>query len=769
MDRIWDDREAENWNEAYPLGNGFLGAMVFGGTGVERIQINEDSLWSGGPIERTNPDAKNNLSKVRELLENEQISHAEELAELSMYGTYPHMRHYQTLGDVWIDFLPHIKKKKMIQVNGMHCLIDEQKEVSAYSRELNLDEAIQNITYMADEIKYERECFASSPDSVIAYDMRCHDGNKLNFQVFLTRKDNRRGRGSSFCDGNCVYDDSMIRLYGTQGGTDGIGFELAVKVMIEDGTCRRMGSHLLVENASRALLYITARTTYRSEDPWKWCREKLDRLDLSDYESVKKRHIKDYQKLYYTSRLLLPRDERLECLTTRERLVRIRNEEDPGLVNLYYNFSRYLLISSSRKGSLPANLQGIWNEEFEPMWGSKYTININIEMNYWMAEKGGLSELHMPLLEHLKKMRERGRKVAMDMYGARGFCCHHNTDIWGDCAPQDNNIASTIWPLGGAWLCLHLIQHYRYTKDQEFLKEYYPILCDCVLFFVDYMVQDTDGYWITGPSSSPENTYITVNGEFGRLCMGPTMDSEILHELFGGYLEIEDEVGEHPELQAEIRKRYEHLPPLKTGRWGQIMEWRKDYEEAEVGHRHISQLFALYPGTQIRPDETPELAEAAEHTLERRLTHGGGHTGWSKAWVILFYARLHQGDASWENIRELLADATHPNLFDNHPPFQIDGNFGGACGVAEMLVQDFGDKVYILPALPGTLPEGELTGIRLQNGAVLNLRWKNGTWKEISVRGLRDTTFTLVDEEGTSIYIKLRGNEEKNMIKEEQQ
>ena len=251
--------------------------------------------------------------------------------------------------------------------------------------------------------------------------------------------------------------------------------------------------------------------------------------------------------------------------------------------------------------------------------------------------------------------------------------------------------------------------------------------------------------------------------------MGPTMDSEILYELFKGYLEIEDEAGEHPELRAEVQKRYDHLPPLKTGKWGQIMEWRRDYDEAEIGHRHISQLFALYPGTQIRPDETPELAEAAERTLERRLAHGGGHTGWSKAWIILFFARLHRGNDSWRNMRELLADATLPNLFDNHPPFQIDGNFGGACGVAEMLVQDFGDKVYILPALPDVLPEGNLTGIHLQNGAVLDLEWKNGEWRKISLTGLRDTSFTIVDEDGASVYIELKRNETKKLTKEEQQ
>ena len=428
--------------------------------------------------------------------------------------------------------------------------------------------------------------------------------------------------------------------------------------------------------------------------------------------------------------------------------------EDIELINTYYNFARYLLISSSREGSLPSNLQGIWNEEFEPMWGSKYTININIEMNYWIAEKTGLSKLHMPLLEHLQRMYPHGKDVAEKMYGIDGFCCHHNTDIWGDCAPQDNHVSSTLWPMGGAWFCLHLIEHYKYTKDREFLKEYYGILKDAVKFFLQYMVKDAHGKWISGPSSSPENIYLNQKGEAGCLCMGASMDTEIIKELFNGYLEITEENQLPNDLNEAINERLNHMPELQIGKYGQIQEWSEDYDEVEPGHRHISQLFALYPAGQIRMDKTPELAQAAKQTIERRLKYGGGHTGWSKAWIILFYARLWEKEEAWKNLKELLEYATLNNLFDNHPPFQIDGNFGGACGLLEMLIQDYSDKVFLLPALPNSLSDGEVNGICLKTGAVLDMKWKEGNIDKIKITAIRDCKFILVTEKEYPLHLK---------------
>ena len=490
MNKICFREEAKDWNEALPIGNGFLGAMVFGKTGTERLQINEDSVWTGSFMERVNPDARENYPKVRELLLNGEIEQAELLAERSMYATYPHMRHYQTLGDVWIDFYKQrgktIFKKDQ---GGLLSVQHESVEVQTYNRELDISRAVGKIQYESEKGKYEREFFASNPDQIIVYQMKSVDGELLNFDLSLTRKDNRSGRGSSFCDGTEVLDGNKIRLYGKQGGDHGIAFELLVQVRIKNGKISRMGSHLLVEDAKEATLFITARTSFRSEHPLQWCMDVLSNAEKESYGTLQERHIKDYLSYYEKSNLKLNYKDSYEHLTTPERLEQMRNGiEDIELINTYYNFARYLLISSSREGSLPSNLQGIWNEEFEPMWGSKYTININIEMNYWITEKTGLSKLHMPLLEHLQRMYPHGKDVAEKMYGIDGFCCHHNTDIWGDCAPQDNHVSSTLWPMGGAWFCLHLIEHYKYTKDREFLKEYYGILKDAVKFFLQLCV-----------------------------------------------------------------------------------------------------------------------------------------------------------------------------------------------------------------------------------------------------------------------------------------
>ena len=490
MNKICFREEAKDWNEALPIGNGFLGAMVFGKIGTERLQINEDSVWTGSFMERVNPDARENYTKVRELLLNGEIEQAELLAERSMYATYPHMRHYQTLGDVWIDFYKQrgktIFKKDQ---GGLLSVQHESVEVQTYNRELDISRAVGKIQYESEKGKYEREFFASNPDHIIVYQMKSIDGELLNFDLSLTRKDNRSGRGSSFCDGTEVLDGNKIRLYGKQGGDHGIAFELLVQVRTKNGKISRMGSHLLVEDAKEATLFITARTSFRSEHPLQWCMDVLSNAEKESYGTLQERHIKDYLSYYEKSNLKLNCKDSYEHLTTPERLEQMRNGiEDIELINTYYNFARYLLISSSREGSLPSNLQGIWNEEFEPMWGSKYTININIEMNYWIAEKTGLSKLHMPLLEHLQRMYPHGKDVAEKMYGIDGFCCHHNTDIWGDCAPQDNHVSSTLWPMGGAWFCLHLIEHYKYTKDREFLKEYYGILKDAVKFFLQLCV-----------------------------------------------------------------------------------------------------------------------------------------------------------------------------------------------------------------------------------------------------------------------------------------
>lgn len=764
MSQIVFDAPAGSWNEALPIGNGVMGAMVFGGTVLERIQLNEDSLWSGGPMDRVNPDALAHLNEVRELLFSGNVAEAEKLASRSMFATYPHMRHYQTLGDIWLDFTDEHAAKHLVDVgDGMSYVAPEMPTKSAYRRTLDLATSIGSIDVSYHEgFSESRSFFASAPDNVLVYRIE-RSGKALSFDLSVTRKDNRHGKGSSYCDGVAAEHGDTVRLWGVQGGSNGIGFELAVRVVPEGGAVRSMGSRLIVSDASAATIVITARTTYRSQDPRLWCANTLAEAAEKGYAELHRSAIADYRRLFDACTLSLPIDEGAQNCTTQQRLKAVRSGAvDTGLVAMYFDFSRYLFISSSREGSLPANLQGIWNEDFEPAWGSKYTININTEMNYWMAEKVGLSELHMPLLEHLKRMVPRGRDVARRMYGLDGFCCHHNTDIWCDCAPQDEHTSATIWPMGAAWLCLHLIEHYRYTRDANFLVEYLPVLRESVRFFVGYLVRDSRGRWVTGPSASPENCY-EVPGGVANLCMGPTMDTELVRELFEGYQELSADAAEpeSPELLHAAAERLEGLPSLTVGKYGQIQEWSEDYGEPEPGHRHISQLFALYPASQIRPDLTPELARAAVVTLERRLKFGGGHTGWSKAWITLLWDRLGDAEKAWENLNGLFSNSTLPNLFDNHPPFQIDGNFGGGAAILEMLVRDYGDSVWLLPALPKELSNGSISGVRLMSGAVLDMTWRGGKLAEASLTARRDGTTKVRLPHGEEVQIELKQGEKR--------
>lgn len=742
MSEIVFDHEAASWTEALPLGNGLLGAMVFGGVAHERVQLNEDSCWSGGPMERVSDDCLPHLAEVRELLFEEKPEEAEALAAQTMYASYPHMRHYQTLGDVWIDF-PELQgiRRALKDENGLPSIKAESANIEGYERRLDLGQAVEFLAFRHEGGVQRRQAFISFPAQVLVYHIA--SSRPFSAEVSATRKDNRSGRGSSYCDGCRVLDDGKtIALWGTNGGADGIHFETCVRVL-SDGRVHRGGSHLIAEGAHEMCVLVAARTSFRSADPLGWCCATLDAAEAKGARSLLAEHVADYHSLFDQCRIRLG-DNAPSQGTTAQRLESLRRGgQDLSLVETYFDYGRYLLIASSREGGLPANLQGIWCDQFEPVWGSKYTVNINLQMNYWMAESAGLSALTLPLFEHLLRMLPRGEAVARRMYGAGGFCCHHSTDIWGDCAPQDAHPTSTIWPMGAAWLALHVIEHWRYTHDGAFLDTCFCIVEEAARFLAEYLVEDRQGYLVTGPSVSPENAYLAGTGELGSLCMGPAMDTEIVRELFSGYLELAPRAAADRELMEIVASEIGRLRPLEIGRYGQIVEWSHDFDEAEPGHRHISQLFALYPGSSIRPETTPELAEAAGRTLERRLQHGGGHTGWSKAWIALLYARLHKGDAAWENFLGLLQHSTQDNLLDSHPPFQIDGNFGGCAALLEMLVQDFGDEVLLLPALPEGLPCGSVEGVRLKCGGRLRMRWMQGRLVEARVEATRDASLRL--------------------------
>ena len=738
MKKLIFNKPALQWEEAMPLGNGYLGAMVFGQTQKELICMNEDSLYSGGPIERGNPNTLDHLDEMRTLLLDGKVEEAQKKAPNYFYATTPHPRHYQPLGQVWMEF--------------------HHQNVQDYQKVLDLKNSIGSIQYRYNNVEYQRECFISYPNQVFVYKIKASQNQQLNFDLYLTRRDIRPGRSESYVDDIHIEKDYLY-LSGYNGNQkNGISYTMATTVQLKDGCLKKYGSRLVIENATEAIVYVVGRTSYRSHNPFQWCQKQLDKTLLKSYRNLKQDHIRDYQNYFDQLELTLGDHKNENMMSIPERLQKMKEGQiDLDLIETYFHFGRYLLISSSREGSLAANLQGIWNGEFEPPWGSRYTININIQMNYWLAEKTGLSRLHLPLMQLQKIMLPRGQKIAKEMYGCRGTCAHHNTDIWGDCAPADYYVPSTLWPMGSLWLSLHIFEHYQYTHNQEFILEYFPILKENALFFLDYMFKDANGFYATGPSVSPENAYMTQDGQAATVCLSPSMDIQLLREFFTSYLQLLKELNRH-DLEAEINEYLEKLPPIQIGNYGQIMEWHEDYDEIEIGHRHISQLFALYPGRHIQYSETPELIEAAYQTLQRRLSHGGGHTGWSCAWIIHFFARLHKGEEAFDTLLKLLKNSTLDNLFDNHPPFQIDGNFGGSNAILEMLIQDYENKVYVLPALSHEMPEGILKGLRLKSGAVLNMSWKDCQVSNIEIIATRPLTIDLLIQDKT-VSISLQVNE----------